>query len=90
MLVVYVHALMTQKSCAVGMRNAILRNHLNHKGYQLQSSEPIKTPGKHTRPIKSEGKRVRVTYNWLRKMRGILDQLYYIAQHANYFSGIVR
>ena len=27
--VVYVHALMTQKSCAVGMRNAILRNHLN-------------------------------------------------------------
>ena len=26
--VVYVHALMTQKSCAVGMRNAILRNHL--------------------------------------------------------------
>ena len=33
--VVHVHALMTQKSCAVawimavGMRNAILRNHLN-------------------------------------------------------------
>ena len=26
--VAYVHALMTQKSCAVGMRNAILRNHL--------------------------------------------------------------
>ena len=31
---VYVHALilralMTRKSCAVGMRNAILRNHLN-------------------------------------------------------------
>ena len=26
--VVYVHALMTQKPCAVGMRNAILRNHL--------------------------------------------------------------
>ena len=26
--VVYVHALMTQKSCAVGMRNAIPRNHL--------------------------------------------------------------
>ena len=24
-----VHTLMTQKSCAVGMRNAILRNHLN-------------------------------------------------------------
>ena len=24
------HALMTQKSCAVGMRNAILRNHLNY------------------------------------------------------------
>ena len=28
--VVYVHALMTQKSCAVRMRNAILRNHLKH------------------------------------------------------------
>ena len=27
--VVYVHALMTRKSCAVGMRNAVLRNHLN-------------------------------------------------------------
>ena len=27
--VAYVRALMTQKSCAVGMRNAILRNHLN-------------------------------------------------------------
>ena len=26
--VVYVHALMTRKSCAVGMRNAILGNHL--------------------------------------------------------------
>ena len=26
--VVYVHALMTQKLCTVGMRNAILRNHL--------------------------------------------------------------
>ena len=26
--VVYVHALMTRKSCAVGMRNAILRNRL--------------------------------------------------------------
>ena len=25
----HLHALMTQKSCAVGMRNAILRNHLN-------------------------------------------------------------
>ena len=25
----YVHALMTQKSCAVGIRYAILRNHLN-------------------------------------------------------------
>ena len=25
----YVSALMTRKSCAVGMRNAILRNHLN-------------------------------------------------------------
>ena len=25
----YVHALITRKSCAVGMRNAILRNHLN-------------------------------------------------------------
>ena len=24
-------AVMTQKSCAVGMRNAILRNHLNYK-----------------------------------------------------------
>ena len=27
--VVYLHVLMTQKSCTVGMRNAILRNHLN-------------------------------------------------------------
>ena len=26
--VVYVHALLTRKSCVVGMRNAILRNHL--------------------------------------------------------------
>ena len=32
-VVVYVHALMTQKSCAVGMRNAILRNHLNKPGW---------------------------------------------------------
>ena len=30
------HALMTQKSCAVGMRNAILRNHL--KRLQMEDS----------------------------------------------------
>ena len=29
--VLYAHALMTQKSCAVGMRNAKLGNHLNWK-----------------------------------------------------------
>ena len=29
--VMYVHALMTQKSCAVGMCNTILRNHLKLK-----------------------------------------------------------
>ena len=29
--VVYLHALMKRKSCAVGMRNAILRNHLKKK-----------------------------------------------------------
>ena len=28
--IVYVHALMTRKSCAVRMRNAILRNHLKY------------------------------------------------------------
>ena len=28
-LYVHTHAQMMQKSCAVGMRNAILRNHLN-------------------------------------------------------------
>ena len=26
---------MTQKSCAVGMRNAILRNYLNHAGFSI-------------------------------------------------------
>ena len=31
------HALMTQKSCAVGMRNAILRNHLNFVCFLFQS-----------------------------------------------------
>ena len=29
--VLYVRALMTRKSCAVGMRNAILSNHLKHE-----------------------------------------------------------
>ena len=33
--VVYVHALMAQKSCAVGMRNAVLRNHLKTLLYMV-------------------------------------------------------
>ena len=34
------------------------------KGHQWQSSEPIKTPSNHISPMKSVGKRVRVTYHW--------------------------
>ena len=33
----HVRALMTQKSCAVGMRNAILRNYLNTDFFELRT-----------------------------------------------------
>ena len=35
----YLLALMTQKSCAVGMRNAILRNHLKLQGTFFRFSD---------------------------------------------------
>ena len=38
--VMYVHAVKRQKSCAVGMRNAILRNHL--KDIQRRGKGPVK------------------------------------------------
>ena len=34
-------ALTTQKSCAVGMRNAILRNHLKEKGKLEKSRDTL-------------------------------------------------
>ena len=40
---------------------------VNYK-WQWQSSEPIKTPGNHVWPMKSAGKRVRVTYDWFHEV----------------------
>ena len=51
--VVYVHALMTQNSCAVGTRNAILRNHLKlikgcHSSAERQYQPKVPVPGKYS------------------------------------------
>ena len=40
------HALMTQKSCAVGMRNAILRNHLKKEKNWCRKKERLKNENK--------------------------------------------
>ena len=58
--VVYVHALMTQKSCAVGMRSAILRNHLKseyvytEKKDSSQGGAPLHPPPRSAPKLKTE------------------------------------
>ena len=41
--VLYAHALMTQNSCAVGMRNAKLGNHLKNLTTRFVTSNKVKT-----------------------------------------------
>ena len=81
--VVYVRALMTQKSCAVGMHNAILRNHLKKCQTMNIGHRPETTGFKRAGGEIRKNNREISTAETLEPLGVTIDPRLYFPEHVN-------